>query len=79
MVRQLAARGEVAVMSFSSRAVDRYGYRLGMPARLIAIGLATALCRRFQVGSAHLWKACPTGTAPNAGAEHKSHAFRSGY
>lgn len=35
-------------MSFSSSAVDREcGYRLGTTARLIAAGLATALCRRF--------------------------------
>ena len=34
--------------SFSSSAVDRCGYRLGPPAKLIAIGVATALCRRFH-------------------------------
>src|SRR6266508_5507834 len=35
-------------MSFSSGAVDRCGYRLGTTAKLIAVGLAKALCRRFH-------------------------------
>jgi hypothetical protein len=34
-------------MSFSSSAVDRYEYRLVPMREVIAVGLATALCRRI--------------------------------
>jgi hypothetical protein len=35
-------------MSFSSSALDRYEYRLGPMREVIAVGLATELCRRVR-------------------------------